>query len=632
MDEHGYIELIRKAQRGDKIALNSLAESAAERLRVYVYRLTLADDPTQEIVQETMLEMCRILGKLKDADKFWPWLYGIATNKIHRHHRAERTQKGLAKSRVARATPAADRPTPGQREHGLQNLVTQELKQIVATAMQSLKTRHRAVLVMRCYDQMPYAEIAESMGCSEFSTRMLFLRAKRALRKQLSRNGFGRGSLLAALVLFGKMTAPTEAAAAQVSVTAATTGVGLLAGLAGLATSKTAIISLSTAGLIAGAVAVTSGLPEASLRTAGRTAGNSQSFAPLGQKQNGNEEYWYYFPEGPGKPMMMRVKAGPESARPHAQFLQNDQANYYFDDNVIYINNHRMYDAHLSVLRLPTDTPQLSSFLDQIEGAGGTQKMQYVPNSAKGLLVIAARSAEHGPNRSWVTRHYNVLDEDYFQGDWPAGLETIDKRDAMHKRGWTYFKIAGRINEQAISGAGRIPFVYAAGARYSPWLRLNVADELTIVDTTAGSYVSGTDSAARTHYKAGAFFKGLPRPWMGLHAIDTVRRDAAERQIPFKTEQIDANRVRVRVTGEKVTLVYTIDLQVDVIDEIAVSMGDVEKGVLKFSYLQDIDDVGNEFVSPRATGYQAPPQQAPGPVEDAGLLWLVQLAEGSLAK
>jgi hypothetical protein len=395
----------------------------------------------------------------------------------------------------------------------------------------------------------------------------------------------------------------------------------------GLATTKTAIISLSTAGLIAGAVAVTSGPPDASLQTAGQNSGNPQSFAPLGQKQNGNEEYWYYFPEGPGKPMMMRVKAGPESARPHAQFLQNDQANYYFDDNVIYINNHRMYDAHLSVLRLPTDTPQLSSFLDQIEGGGGTQKMQYVPGSAKGLLVIAARSAEHGPNRSWVTRHYNVLDEDYFQGDWPAGLETIDKRDQMHKRGWTYFKIAGRINEQAVSGAGRIPFVYAAGARYSPWLRLNVADEMTIVDTSELAYVSSPDSALRKYYRAGAFFKGLPRPWMGLHAIDTVRRDAAERQIPFKTEQIDDNKVRVRVTGEKVTLLYTIDLQVDVIDEIAVSMGDVEKGVLKFSYLQDIDDIGNEFVSPRAAGYQTPPRQ-----DDAGLLWLVQLAEGSLAK
>ena len=138
MDEQNYIELIRKAQRGDKRALDRLAELAANRLRVYVYRLTLADDLTQEIVQETMLEMCRILGKLKEADKFWPWLYGIATNKIRRHRRTERTQKSLAKSR-------ADQPTPKQREQGFQNLVSKELKQIIATAMQNLRTRHRAV-------------------------------------------------------------------------------------------------------------------------------------------------------------------------------------------------------------------------------------------------------------------------------------------------------------------------------------------------------------------------------------------------------------------------------------------------------------------------------------------------------
>ena len=81
--------------------------------------------------------------------------------------------------------------------------------------MQKLRTRHKAVLVMRCYDGMSYGDIAESMGCNEFSIRMLFVRAKRALQKELLRNGFGRGSLLAALIVFGKMTAPSKAAAAQ---------------------------------------------------------------------------------------------------------------------------------------------------------------------------------------------------------------------------------------------------------------------------------------------------------------------------------------------------------------------------------------------------------------------------------
>ena len=79
-----YTELVERARRGDKASLNELAGMARERLRVYVYRLTLNDDLTQEIVQESLFEMCRVLDKLKQTDRFWSWLYGIATNKLHR--------------------------------------------------------------------------------------------------------------------------------------------------------------------------------------------------------------------------------------------------------------------------------------------------------------------------------------------------------------------------------------------------------------------------------------------------------------------------------------------------------------------------------------------------------------------
>ena len=95
---------------------------------------------------------------------------------------------------------------------------------------------------------MSYAEIAESMGCSEFGSRMLFLRAKKALQKQLARNGLGKGSLLAALLFFGKMTSPSPAAAAQLSITAATTQVGAVAATTGFVASKSGLVSLAAAG------------------------------------------------------------------------------------------------------------------------------------------------------------------------------------------------------------------------------------------------------------------------------------------------------------------------------------------------------------------------------------------------
>ena len=618
--ELGYIQLVKQAQLGDDNCLNRLAELARERLRVYVYRLTLQDDLTQEIVQESMLEMCKILGKLKRADRFWPWLYGIAVNKLRRHHRTERAHRRVVASKAQHGRTAKER------QEGLENLVSQELRQIVSTAMQSLKTRHRAVLVMRCYDGMSYSEIAESMGCTEFSTRMLFLRAKRSLQKQLSRNGFGRGSLLTALVLFGKMTASNEAAAAQISVTAASTKVGFLAGLAGLATSKSAMVSLGTAGVVAvGSMVATSGPDRTMLGISGGPAGGLPIASPLGSDQNSGEEHWYYFPEGPDKPMMMRLRSDDGGKQAYSQSLQNDQANYYYDGDTIYINNYRMTTSDLSVFRLPTDSPQLSRFLSQVEGHAG--RMQYVPNRDKGLLIIATRNSTEGNNRSWVTRHYNVLDEYYFQSDWPAGLKTVDNRDTMHGRRWTYFRMAGEVNGEKVSGTGRIPFVYATCKRYHPWLRLQVGTKVRLVETGTDSYVCDASGNVLSRYEGGSFLKGLARPWMGLHTIDTVRRDAAEQSVWFDTEHRPGDReAQVELTCGQVRLIYTIDLETDVIDQIEFAAADNNTGYLKFVYLQDIENVENQFATPRTPSQQKRQQKS------KGLLWLVQLAEGSLGK
>ena len=74
-----------------------------------------------------------------------------------------------------------------------------------------------------------------------------------------------------------------------------------------------------------------------------------------------------------------------------------------------------------------------------------------------------------------------------------------------------------------------------------------------------------------------------------------------------------------------VRLVYKISLETDVIDEITFSTDQGDKGNLKFSYLQSVDGVGGEFVRPvRPRSEKASGRESPG------LLWLVQLLNGSL--
>jgi len=632
----GVVDLVRRAQCGDRQCLGQLAEQARKGLRTYVYRLTQQDDLTQEIVQESLFEMCKVLGKLKKSDRFWPWLYGIATNKLLRHHRTECTQRNVA------IRSATQKGTVRDRQDGLEKLVSYELKQIVSEAMAKLRTRHKAVLIMRCYDGMTYSEIAESMGCSEFSTRMLFLRAKRALQRELLRNGFGKGSLLTALVLFGKMTAPSEAVAAQVSVTAATTKVGLLAGIAALATTKTAILSFTAAGaLTAGAIVVTSGPWKVGSEGPGPSLASPQAIGQFGQSSNAEEEYWYYFPQGPAEPMMLQARSGAVGDKSYWQILQNGLANYYYHDNSVYINNHRLWASDLSVLKVPTDDPELTDFLCQVEASTRTMKgprpwrePKHIAATGRGLLVIAARSKARDDDQPWVIRHYNLLDEDYFQCDWPGTAKTVDNRDVMHRRGWTYFRVDGQVNQEKVLGAGRIPFVYLTSRRYSPWLKLQVGS-LIIVDTYKEAYLcreprfAGTDapSVPLGTYEGGSFFRGLGRPWMGLHTIDTVRRDAAEQRIWFQTKHTPGSQfAQVELVYKGLRLIYRIDLETDVIEEITFFNDRGKMGNLEFSYLQSIDEVSEEFVPPGG------PRQRTAPQDSQGLLWLVQMVEGSLGQ
>jgi len=73
MDENkDYIELVKQAQLGDGESLDSLAGLVRGRLYAYVYRITLEEDLTQDIVQESMLEMFKVFRDLERSDRFWP--------------------------------------------------------------------------------------------------------------------------------------------------------------------------------------------------------------------------------------------------------------------------------------------------------------------------------------------------------------------------------------------------------------------------------------------------------------------------------------------------------------------------------------------------------------------------------
>jgi len=619
-----YIRLVRQAQAGHRPSLDRLAEIARPRLRSHVFRMTLREDVTQDIVQDSLLEMLRIIGRLKRADRFWPWLFGIATNKLHRYHRNER------KHHRSRTEPIGYGGAGIEDHQALEDLLARELREIISRAMAGLKPRHRAVLSMRCYEEMTYAQIAEALGCSTFAAQMLFYRAKRCLAKQLARRGLGKGTLLMALVVFGKMTASGEAAAAQLTVSASALQVGLAATMAGLASSKGAIVSVAAAGVVGASAVVMQSGPTNDTPTAGpirapagvtnvqpRTAGTSPASS------------WYFFPDGPQGVVMLRQMGRDASGRSVCTVLENGQGNYHYDPRTgrISLDNWHAWDSTGAIRLLPTDPPWLRQRVAQaaagsprpggsLDSGSETLLGAAAPNGVRGLLVV--QSVDEG-GQLRVAQHVNALEEEYFQFDWPAGTPVVDRRDAMHRRGWTSFEIRGRYNGELVTGRGRLPLTYAQGRMNPAWMELCIG-RVVVADTPRGAVVRSPKGARG--YPAGTFLWGLARPWMGLHTVDTIRRDALLAGATVGPLEMvgDGTTCRVAIQADDVELVYHVAMERDLIDRVELCRGTEAVGWLEWVYDQ---------AEPASWSDQWPYVESGRRRSASGTLWLIQwLDEG----
>ena len=235
------IQTIHQAQTGNTQSLSAVGEQVREKVQTYIYRLTLDYHLTQDLTQDTVLEMIKSLPKLKvpHIDGFWGWIFRTALGKVQHHFRLQGAQR-LAQKTTSDAfvleSQASDDNNP------MNALVSEEIRKTVLGALQAIKIKYRNILVLRCFENLSYGQIAGILGGSELRSRLLFFRAKHSLKNQLERHGFKRDHLLAALTIFAGLTLRNgkKAVAGEV-VLASSLETELGIGLASLITAKTVI-------------------------------------------------------------------------------------------------------------------------------------------------------------------------------------------------------------------------------------------------------------------------------------------------------------------------------------------------------------------------------------------------------
>ena len=267
------IQTIRQAQAGNMQSLSAVAEQVRQKVYTYIYRLTLDYHLTQDLTQETALEMIKALPQLEvpHVSGFWGWIFRTALGKVQHHFRPQGARR-LAKKTTSDFSTLESRTADSG--NAMDVVIRKEARNAVRGALMAIDFKYRNVLVLRCFDNLSYGQIAGILGGSELKARLLFFRAKHSLKGQLGRRGFKRDSLLAALTMYASLTAGTgEKAAAGEVVLASSLETGLGTALAGLLTIRTAIA--------AACVLVVAGFAASRIRSASPDAAREEYYSTL---------------------------------------------------------------------------------------------------------------------------------------------------------------------------------------------------------------------------------------------------------------------------------------------------------------------------------------------------------------
>jgi RNA polymerase sigma-70 factor (ECF subfamily) len=164
LDEVHDAELVRRAQLGSAAAFEELVVRHGSRLYRYLAVQLRHESDAHDALQDTLTAAWRGLPGLQNAERFLPWLFGIASNK--------------AADAARRRLPTADVEGTAEGSRGAELL---ELREAVATLAPHL----REVLLMRYLLGLSEAEAAVTLGVRVGTVKSRTARAKRALAEAL---------------------------------------------------------------------------------------------------------------------------------------------------------------------------------------------------------------------------------------------------------------------------------------------------------------------------------------------------------------------------------------------------------------------------------------------------------------
>lgn len=170
------VDLVRRAQQGEREAFTELFNRLHQPVLSYVYHMLGDRQPAEDVTQDAFIRAHQKIDHLGPPWDFKSWVFRIASNLAIDYIRGGRRFVEAEDEELMAEPPTTRRP--------LERRVQQEeLRQGIRKTLDAMPTSYRQALILREFNGLSYEEVARALECSYENARQLVHRARLRFRE-----------------------------------------------------------------------------------------------------------------------------------------------------------------------------------------------------------------------------------------------------------------------------------------------------------------------------------------------------------------------------------------------------------------------------------------------------------------